>query len=125
MIIGRDLPRKPEFYYRPPQKRTNILLSDNFDVGESIDIPSGAKTLVIESVYEERGFSGRDANVDITIYCDEKDNPDYDAELFLYNKRLEDYQKELIKWEETCKEINLLNEKREREIYEKLKEKFG
>lgn len=118
---------KPEFYGRPPDKRTTLIKKVKIQEDEKFDIPQGAKWIVISDITEaERGFGyGPDkAYAEIEFHGDEQDNPNLDKEYSEYVMDWNRYLSKVSEWEKEMEEISKKEEEQNKKLLAELKAKY-
>ena len=128
---------KPKLWASKPEKVlvNRINVSKTFKLGEYSEIPvrDGFKYRISMVEQDYGGCYYESDNPSLTIVIEEYteetiDNPDYEKQLKNYNTAHAKYKKELKEYNENLKNFNhnkkLLAEEKERQEFERLKEKY-
>lgn len=110
-------PNKPNFYYTEPSKRITLIAKVSIPIYKKFLVPKGTEYIELDACYEDE--------TDVEFHGEERDNPNYDRELQVFNDAKKKYDAEVKDWEEKCRQIDIKNEEYDRKRYEELKAKFG
>lgn len=118
---------KPEFYGRPPDKRTTLIKKAEIQEDEKFDIPQGAKWMFISYIREaERGYGygPSRAYAEIEFHGDEQDNPNLQEETEEYTADWNYYLLQVAEWENEMSEISKKEEEQNKKLLAELKAKY-
>lgn len=118
---------KPEFYSKPPDKRTTLIEKVEIKENEKFDIPQGTKWMVISYIREaERGFGyGPDkAYAEIEFHGDEQDNPNLEIQERFHEEAYNRYLAELKRWELEMEYITKKEDEENKKLLAELKAKY-